>query len=151
MTEAQENETRTERERLTSFMKPRGDEAALWTLVNAVGHFVLAGWCLAFAGMALLIGFSQLLSDGGLPSWLNGILAALFIGVGALLLIVGLHLLGQSFRCFWVAWRKAWFVFSYHRRPDAARAIQAAEGDPVLEPYVRHLLKRGALRLGEDQ
>jgi len=135
--------------RFTSFLRPRADEAALWTLVGAVGQFVLAGWCLAFASFSLMVGLSQLLAKSSLPSWVNGVLAALFIGVGLLLLYGGLRLLAQSLRCFWVAWRKAWFVFAYSRHPDPMRAIQAAAGDPVLEPYLRYLLKRGRLRVDD--
>lgn len=151
MPEEPEEPTREGRDRLTWFMKPRADEAALWTLVSGVGQFVLAGWCLAFASMSLLLGFSQLLGDNGLPGWLNGLLAALFIGLGAILLLLGLRVVAQSFRCFWVAWRKAWFAFACHRRPDTTRAFQAAEGDPILEPYLRHLLRRGALPIPDDQ
>lgn len=150
MADAPDTPENDNRSRLSSLFAARADESALWTLVNGVGQFVLSGWCLTFASLALLIGFSQLVSDGGLPAWLNGVLAAFLIGLGAVLLFIGLRFLAQSFSCFWVAWRKAWFMFRYYRSPDARRAFQAAEGDPVLGPYVRHLLKRGLLHLGDE-
>jgi|GEM_PF-1446822 len=131
-------------------LKPRADEAALWTLVGGVGQLVLAGWCLAMASLVLLLGIGQLRSYGDLPSWTSGVLAVIFIGIGAVLLYVGVRFLAQSIACFWAAWRKTWFMISYYRNPDPTRAMQAAEGDPLLEPYVRHLLKRGALRFTDS-
>jgi len=130
--------------------RPRADEPAYWTLIGAVGQFVVAGWCLSMAALTLAMGFVRLRGSGGLPSWTDGLLALVFIAAGTVLLAIAFQFLRRSGESVWVAWRKTWFHLACRRHLDADRAAQAAEGDPVLEPYLRHLVQRGAVRF-EDR
>ena len=132
--------------RLAYGIAPRGDEAALWTLICAVGQFVLGGWSLSMAALTFLLALGHLHSYEGFPSWLSRLIAAFFFAISAVLLGVGARFVLRSAQGVWVAWRKVWFILSYYRHLDIARAQQEVEGDPLLEEYLRYLVRRGILK-----
>jgi hypothetical protein len=130
--------------------EPRSDEAALWTFINAVGQLVLTGWAATVGTMLLILGVSFLQSPTGFPQWVNGVAAALFILVGAVLIVFTFRLLSRALKAFWVTFRKVLFIYDYSRKRDGNRALQVANGDPVLEPYLRYLVRNGYVKLQES-
>jgi len=130
--------------------RPRADEAAMWTLVSAVGQFVLVGWAASIGSLMLILGWSFVQNPTGVPSWVNGLIAAFFVILGASLAFFSVRLLVQALRAFWAAIRKGWFLVHYRASPHPARARAAAEGDPLLDPYLRFLVKRGFIPMEDE-
>lgn len=139
--------SREKEEPLLSRFDPKPAEGALWTLVGGVGQFVMAGWCLTIAVFMMIVGYAGMHSGGSLLLRAVAVLLALFVVVGIALAAFGVRFLARAFAAFWMAWRKALFLFAFRRSPDRRRALQAIVGDPVLEPYAQHLIRRGVLEI----
>ena len=123
---------------------PRAEESAFWTVVDGMGQMVLAGWCLSTATLMVLLGMGRLRDTGELAPLIDGVLAVLFVGLGAVLMLIGARFFMRGVRAAHAAWRKVCFGITYRRHGDARSAWLAVDGDPVLEPYLRYLMKRDA-------
>ena len=56
----------------------------------------------------------------------------------------------DAFRALWASFRKGLFIMRYNASRDPGRARREAEGDPLLEPYLRFLVKRGFIKMGDE-
>ena len=128
---------------------PKGDESAMWTLVGAVGQVVLTGWTLSVALTMAALGIKFITDPMNAPSWVNGIAASIFFILAIGLFYFSIRLFIRAVRSAWATYRKAMFLFSIRRYPDATRSRRMAEGDPLLEPYLRFLVRRGFVDLSE--
>ena len=122
---------------------PKGDESAMWTFISATGLFVLTGWCLSIGLSMGMLGLKFITSPLELPGWINAIGAGIFLIMGIVLVYFSMRLFIRAAHTAWFAFRKAWFLYSIRKYPDPDRALRLAEGDPVLEPYLRFLVRRG--------
>ncbi len=129
---------------------PRIEESAFWTLIDAAGQIVLAGWCLSTSVLTVTFGFDQAKEiargewlPAGDPTQAAAVaLVAMLVGVGALLLWIGGRFMRRGLCALRLAVRKMLFGLWYRRNTDFARVALAVEGDPILEPYLRYLVKR---------